>query len=287
MKIAAWKYKFKLRLNQKKITTIKNYYYIFRNSFSNFNIKKINDIMKKIIILSLAVFFIAGCEQKKIHSRIANVPSIEKTIQRAKNGIVSANDTVSTLLGLSLFTNKNYNKLKIDSLNLKSGKYFTILIEYPNPVNNKFGIYNDSLKTLLIDKSLYGELSEDIITVNGKKYIKVNEGFTIKNVYKLSRLSLYEIIDKKAYLIFRTFTRLEEPGELYTQVVNEISNSRIITKINSTNEDFDNKSDIFEFDKKTNSYISQGNLFYNFVKNELHKLPQDGSLHGDLNTSNK
>jgi hypothetical protein len=235
-------------------------------------------LMKSIIILLFAVYFTAGCEQKKIQNRIANVPEIQKTIQRAKNGIVSANDTVSTLLGLSLFANKNYNKLKVDSLNVNSGKYFTILLEYPNPVNNKFGIYNDSLKTLLIDKSLYGELSENIITVSGKKYIEVNEGFTIKNVYKLSRLSLYEILDKKAYLTFRTFTRLEEPGAKYTQVVNEISDSRIITEIHSTNEDFDNKSDIFEIDKKTNSYISRQNLFSNFVKNELHKLPQDESI---------
>lgn len=234
--------------------------------------------MKKIIILSLAVFFIAGCEQKKIQNRIANVPEIQKTIQRAKNGIVSANDTISTLLGLSLFANKNYNKLKIDSLNLKSGKYFTILVEYPNPVNNKFGIYNDSLKTLLIDKSLYGELSENVIAINGRKYIEVNEGFTIKNVFKLSRLSLYEILDKKAYLTFRTFTRFEEPGAEYTQVVNEISDNRIITKIHSTNEDLEDKSDIFEFDKKTTSYISRQNLFSNFVKNELHKLPQDESI---------
>ena len=227
--------------------------------------------MKRLLTISLAVFFLIGCNQINNYQRkSANIPAIEKTIQRAKSGIVSANDTISTLLGISLSANENYNKLKIDSLNLSSGKYFTILIGYPNPGNNKFGIYNDSLETLLLDKSLYGELSEDIITVNGKKYIEVNEGFSVKNVYELNRLSLYEIKNNKAYLTFRTFTRLKGPDAVYTQVINEISDNQITTMINGiSNID---KSDIFVFNKKTNSYISQQNLFSNFVTKELHKL---------------
>ncbi|MGB8316826.1 MAG: hypothetical protein WCE54_01785, partial [Ignavibacteriaceae bacterium] len=103
--------------------------------------------MKKILIFLSVVIILTGCEQKSKIRHPADIHDIEKTIQRAKNGIISANDTISTLLGLSLHANNNYNKLKVDSLVLSSGKYFTILLEYPNPVNNKFGIYDDTLKT--------------------------------------------------------------------------------------------------------------------------------------------
>ena len=237
--------------------------------------------MKKILIFLSVVSFIIGCEQKQKIRHPASISAIEQTIQRAKNGIISANDTISTLLGLSLHSNSNYNKLKVDSLVLSSGKYFTILLEYPNPVNNKFGIYDDTLKTLLLDRSLYGELDEKIISINSNKYIKVDEGFTVKDIYEINRLSIYEVRNDKANLIFRTFTRFKEPGAVYTQKIIEFSDSQIITKINSTNDDLSNKSDIFELDKNSNSYVSKQNLFTDFIKRQLHKLPQTGSLNGN------
>ena len=237
--------------------------------------------MKKIVIFLLFVFFIIGCEQKQKIRHPANIPVIEKTLQRAKDGIISANDTISTLLGLSLNANNNYNKLKVDSLVLPSGKYFTILLEFPNPVNNKLGIYDDTLKTLLLDRSLYGELDEKVITINSNKFIKVDEGFTVKDIYEINRLSLYKIKNDRANLIFRTFTRFKEPGAVYTQKITEFSDSQIVSSINSTNDDFSNKNDIFEFDKNSNSYISKQNLFTDFIRRQLHKLPQTGSLQGN------
>ncbi len=242
-------------------------------------------MMKNMLMILQVLIFLTGCAQKPNIRQSANIPAIEQTIERAKNGIVSANDSVSTLLGLSLYANKDYNKLKVDSLNLSTGKYFTILVEYPNPVNNKFGIYDDTLKTLLVDRSLYGELSEDIITIDSNKYINVNEGFSVKDIYELGRISLYKIGNDKADLIFRTFTRLKEPGEVYTQKITGFSGSRIITKINSTDENFNDKTDIFEFDQNSGSYKSKQNLFADFVKNELHKLPQAGNFkeNSDLN----
>lgn len=234
--------------------------------------------MKNLVIILSVIFFISGCGQKQKIRRPANIPAIERTIERAKNGIVSANDTVSTLLDLSLYANNSYNKLKIDSLILPSGKYFTILLEYSNPVNNKFGIYDDTLKTLLLDRSLYGELGENIISINSQKFIKVNEGFTVKDIYEISRLSLYRVRNDSANLIFRTFTRLKEPGAVYTQEIIAITDSQIVTKINGTNENLSDKGDIFKFNHGSNSYLSKENLFTNFVKRELHKLPQAGNL---------
>lgn len=239
--------------------------------------------MKNLVIILSVIFFISGCGQKTKIRQPANIPAIEKTIERAKNGIVSANDTVSTLLDLSLYANKSYNKLKIDSLVLPSGKYFTILLEYSNPVNNKFGIYDDTLKTLLLDRSLYGELAENIISINSQKFINVNEGFSVKDIYEISRLSLYRVRNDSANLIFRTFTRLKEPGAVYTQELTAVTDSQIVTKISSTNEDFNDKGDIFKFNRSSNTYVSRENLFTNFVKRELHKLPQSGSLKDNSN----
>ncbi len=231
--------------------------------------------MKNIITILLLTFFIISCNNSPDIRPLASGPGIEKTIQRAKIGVISANDSISTLLGLSLSENHNYNKLKIDSLTLPSAKYFTILIEYPNPVNNKFGIYNDSLKTLLLDKSLYGELSEEIINLNGTKYIKVNEGFTVKNNLELSRLSLYKIKNDKAGLVFRTFTRLKEPDAEYTQVINSYSDAQITTKINGNNQDLGGNGDTFNFESSSGSYVSKQNLFTDFVKREIRNLSHD------------
>ena len=154
-------------------------------------------------------------------------------------------------------------------------------MEFPNPVNNKLGIYDDTLKTLLLDRSLYGELDEKVITINSNKFIKVDEGFTVKDIYEINRLSLYKIKNDRADLIFRTFTRFKEPGSVYTQKITEFSDSQIVSSINSTNDDFSNKNDIFEFDKNSNSYISKQNLFTDFIRRQLHKLPQTGSLRGN------
>jgi hypothetical protein len=227
--------------------------------------------MKKIIFSLTTVIFIFGCESKTPHSsKIANGYGIQNMIRRAESGIVSANDSASTLLGLSLFSNKNYNKLKIDSLDLSPGKYFTILIEYPNPINNKFGIYNDSLKTLLLDKSLYGGLTEKIIMIGKNKFIKLNEIFMVKDTLELNRLSLYEIKNDSAKLAFRSFVRLKEGGREYTQIIKSFSDDRIVTNINQVNDG--NKTDIFKFDSASGSYISQQDIFTEFVKREINNL---------------
>jgi hypothetical protein len=227
--------------------------------------------MNKIIIGLLTVILITGCENRTSHtSKLANGYSIQKMINDAENGVVSANDSASTLLGLSLSSNKDYNKLKIDSLDLPSGKYFTILLQYSNPVKNKFGIYNDSLKTLLLDKSLYGNLAEEIITIGNDKLIKLNETFRVKDTLELNRLSLYKIENDSANLAFRTFVRLKEDGAEYTQVIKDFSDNQIVTKINGTN--VGSNSDIFKFDSTSGSYKSGQDFFNDFVKREINNL---------------
>jgi hypothetical protein len=227
--------------------------------------------MNKIIIGLLTVILIIGCKNKIPNTQgPANAYSIQKMITRAENGVVSANDSASTLLGLSLFSNKDYNKLKIDSVDLPSGKYFTILLQYPNPVKNKFGIYNDSLRTLLLDRSLYGNLAEEIITIGNDKLIKLNETFMVKDTLELNRLSLYKIKNDSANLVFRTFIRLKEDGAEYTQVITDFSDNQIVTKINGTNEG--SNSDIFKFDSTSGSYKSGQDFFNDFVKREINNL---------------
>jgi hypothetical protein len=232
--------------------------------------------MQKIIIFILLVFFIPACrEQPRVSNQPVTRALLNKTVQRAIDGITPAADSLSGLIDSSLIFNRGYSNLEIDSIILPSGKYFSILLQYPDPVKNRFGIYNDSLKCLLIDRSLNGELSEKIITIIGSKYINVNEGFPVKNVLEVSRLSLYQIKNDQAHLIFRIFTRLKQPNSESTQILDQFSNEKIITKISSTDQELNAEADVFQYDSTSNSYTSKENYFNNFVISQINSLPND------------
>ncbi|HUX61778.1 MAG TPA: hypothetical protein VMV32_10745 [Ignavibacteriaceae bacterium] len=237
--------------------------------------------MKRIIIIMLInMFLVAGCSyfgQRRKQVEMST-PFLKSLVVKAINGDTAADSSISDLVEMSLPVNKSYNDLEVDSSYTISGKkFFYVLLTYPNPIYNRFAIYNSNLKLLLMDKSLNGYAGTGILRLGNQMYISVNEDFKSKNIYEVNRLSLYEITDSTALLTFRDFTKLISPQNIYTQVISKISNDRILTNISSTKPSpISAKSDAFNYNYSEKKYISTQNVFSDFVVNFI-KVSKDVS----------
>jgi hypothetical protein len=226
-------------------------------------------MLKKVIALLTAVFALTACSEKEQRQELVTIDAsfVKSLVLNAIAGSGSANDSLSGLIDLNLPINNDYNKAEVNLMQISGDKtFFTVLIEYPNPVYNRFGLYDSLLTPYLIDKSLSGQLDYQLLQISGNSLINLNEGFISKDVFKLIRSSIYKLTDTSAALVFRAFTRLESPDNSYFQRIVDISEERIRTEINSLkNSPVKNKGDVFLFDAQLNIYSSSQNTFDNFL----------------------
>jgi len=218
-------------------------------------------------------FILSGCKILNQHSTELpnyNSRSISNLIIKAINGDTLSNQKLGNFTDLSLPALNIYNSFSVDSIKAGKKKYYLALITFPNPIYNRFAIYDTALNQYLIDKSLNGYIIDTVIYINGKNLVKVSENFRTKNILTLNRMSLYQITDSSANLIFRSFTRLIEPKAEYSQEITDFSDDRIITNLSSNiNSPISNKSDVFIFNYTKMEYISPNGIFDNFAKNEI------------------
>lgn len=187
--------------------------------------------------------------------------------------IIAGKDTTES--SLSIFYNKELppapraNKIEIDTINIFENNYYTVLAEYPNPIYNRFAIINDKANVLLIDKSLSGYLTKNILKIGNLQFIKVEENFISKDTLRLKRISFYSLNDLyEANLVFRTYTELKEPGNTYLQKIIKFTPEEIITEIKSSEKlksELTDNDDRFIYDKKKKKFISSDNNFDKFV----------------------
>jgi hypothetical protein len=227
--------------------------------------------MHKLIIITLLSLLLFGCE-KTIKERPK--PILSENILRAIavnaiNGKRIYNDSLSGLIDYSLPLNSNFNALKIERLISPVNKtFFAILIEYPNPIYNRFAVYDSALHLILIDKSLNGKIVLKTFSLNERQYIEIDESFLSKDVLELNRVSLYRA-DSTVTLGFRTFTKFTTPQNEYYQIITEIFPDRIKTNLTSTKRSLiSDKSEIFTFDDNQKKYLSIENIFTNFIKKQ-------------------
>ncbi|HKI79396.1 MAG TPA: hypothetical protein VKA26_12705 [Ignavibacteriaceae bacterium] len=232
--------------------------------------------MRKFLLpYSLLFLVLAGCSNNQVNQNIdVNGQTLKKLINIATKGDVKANISLGNLINLNLPENSNYNTLKIDSLTTEiGGLYYTVLLEYPNPIYNRFAIYDTSLNLLLNDKSLNGYLTQEKLNTNGHLFIKITEDFTSKDIIKLDRLSLYSIGDTTANLVFRSFIKMEINNKKFTQQIEEVSDDRIKSSTKSNRfSSIRNKSDIFSFNKTSNKFTSNNNIFDNYVMQTVYRV---------------
>ncbi|MCL5029244.1 MAG: hypothetical protein M1480_09530 [Bacteroidetes bacterium] len=226
------------------------------------------------IILFAFLLIISGCSlfnKTKETSNIYYSSGIENLILKAIGGDTTANKSLGYFTDLNLPLNSNYNDFSVDSLIISSGKkYFLALISFPNPIYNRFAVYDSTLRLYILDKSLNGYLDDSVFNLNKQKMVRVSERFISKDTLKVHRVSLFLIGDSTARLAFRTFTKLAEPKIEFSQTVTEINVDRIRTEMNSSKEsEISNKADVFLFDYSKKKYISSSKIFDNFVINQI------------------
>lgn len=230
--------------------------------------------MNPLSILSvIIVFILSGCMQRDEtkQSEQLNTLLLNDMVVNAVGKDTAANYKLSNLIDFSLPVNNEFNKLTVDSILLKNKTIlFYVLLEYPDPVYNRFAVYKPSLNPLLIDKSLNGNIFTEEIISDDFQFIKIDEVFLSKDTLQVNRLSIYGIDTAGVSLSLRTFTKLVKPDIEFSHVITELSDSLIVTKINSSRRSvIDNKEDRFIYNTNQKKYLSSENIFDNFVKSEI------------------
>jgi len=230
--------------------------------------------MYKILLMILfALLFLNSCSEKPKEEgpKKINGEILSKLSEEALWGSEKANYRLSGLVKPDTPTPDEYNQLKVDSVVTKDGiKFYSILIEYPNPIHNVLAIYDENLSLYLLDNSLNGNIVTEWDNISGKLYLIASENFVSKDILKLSRISLYRMINGKFYLVFHTFTKLDKAGKVYQQSIEKIEDNNIVTRLSSNQRTkLNNKKDIFNFDSFEYKYISKKDLFTKFVLKEI------------------
>ena len=219
------------------------------------------------VILILA-FILTSCSL--FNDEPLNGARLRDLINRALKGDQDANIELKGLLESDHIGRRDFNSLRIDSGYIHNKYYYSVLLEYFDPLLNILAVYDDQLRFYLLDRSLNGNLSLEWAPKDNRNFIFVQERFLTKDVLNIDRLSIYEIFDTTAGLIYRSLSRFVKDNDTSFQTVEGISDNAIETKITGKGNLLAlNQSDTFEFDANTNKYISRRNYFNNFVKQEI------------------
>jgi hypothetical protein len=221
-------------------------------------------------ILSIIIFFLIlfGCASNESN---LNSTKLQSLVLSALKGDQKANQQLSGLIDKIHYKRMDFNQLSIDSSYMNHKYFYSILLEYPEPALNLFAIYDETERFYLLDKSLNGNITVEWAQQDIKNFCFVQERFLTKDVLSIDRFSMYLVEDTTAKLIYRELSRLVKDKDTVSHSVINISNDKIVTRINSKmNLNIDNISDTFYYNKISNKYVSNKNLFNDFVKREVH-----------------
>jgi hypothetical protein len=228
---------------------------------------------KNLLLLLFALLFLYSCsgEPKEEEPGKINGKILSKLVEDALWGSEKANYRLSGFVKPDTPPPDKYNQLKIDSVVNKEGiKFYSVLLEYPNPIHNVLAVYDENLLLYLLDNSLNGNMVTEWRNISGKLYLIASENFVSKDLLKLSRISLYRMINGKFYLVFHSFTKLDKAGKIYQQTIENIDDNNIVTRLSSNRKtNFNNKKVTFNFNSSEHKYISEKDVFTNFVLNEI------------------
>jgi len=228
--------------------------------------------MRKIIIaiLTILVLTYSGCSSgdKEVDSS-----KLRTLITAAIAGDQDANEALKGLLSSKHADKNDYNQLTIDGFKLNDKQYYSVVLEYPDPTLNLFAIYDSEFNFYLLDKSLNGNLSVEWATSGSRLFVFLQERFLTKDVLSLDRLSIYEVFDETASLIYRSLSRFAEGNDISYQTVELITKTFIATKVTGLKDKaIDNQTDTFYFNNNANKYLSKWNLFNKYVKQQIREF---------------
>jgi hypothetical protein len=231
------------------------------------------------LIFTLSVIILSGCLNNKIveEPKVLSGVGLQALIISAANGEKHANDSLSGLIDLDLADNTNYYSIRVDSFYIDSIKYFSAILEYPNPIYNRLAIYDTLANCYLIDKSLNGDLSFEALDFGELKFLKIVESFISKDTLSLVKLSFYRKINNSIKLVYRSFAELQTPVDRFYQTINFISVDSITTEITVPKKyKLNFKDDVFAYDSISNFYYSKSNTFDSLVFKEVANFKYEG-----------
>lgn len=225
--------------------------------------------MQKLIftILTFTALLLAGCGSDRGQ---INKSDLEDLIIESISGDQDANVKLQGLLSSEHINNMDYNQLFIDELNDGDKTYYSVILEYSDPRLNLFAIYDNDLNFYLLDKSLNGYLNSEWIENNEQKFVFLTENFLTKDVLNIDRLSIYEVYDRSASLVYRSLSRFVEINDTVYQTVELITEDFLLTKISWMKEiGRTSLIDTFYFNSNSKKYLSRVNRFENYVDQKI------------------
>lgn len=229
-------------------------------------------MIRQIIIAILTILTItySGCSSG---DKEVDNTKLRTLITEAIAGDHDANESLKGLLSSKHTGKKDYNQLTIDGFKLNEKQYYSVVLEYPDPTLNLFAIYDSEFNFYLLDKSLNGNLSVEWATSGSRLFVFLQERFLTKDILGLDRLSIYEVFDETASLIYRSLSRFAEGNDISYQTVELITKTFIATKVTGLKDKaIDNQTDTFYFNNDANKYLSKWNLFNKYVKQQIREF---------------
>lgn len=235
--------------------------------------------MKNIFIpvLFLLVLF-AGCSKENKEKKLT-AGNLRETVSQAIAGDKAANDILQGLVDQKLPVNRDYNSFAADSFKTRGTKYYYVLLQYSNPMYNRFAVYDSGFNLVLLDKSLNGDLAMDFFVKDDFTFIKLVESFISKEALSVKRLSLYKVDPNSIKLAFRSFYSLSKPDAFFSQELSSVTKDSIVTEISvPDNTVFPVKGDKFVYSASERRYISPENSFDTIIKQQVRDFVFPASL---------
>ncbi|MBK9099087.1 MAG: hypothetical protein IPM14_13395 [bacterium] len=220
-----------------------------------------------LIIVALTNLLLVSCgsEIDKINNE-----GLRSLIVKAISGDPEANEKLPGFLTDKHIHQTNFNDLTVESLAINNKVFYSVLLEYYDPTLNLFAIFDDQLNMYLLDKSLNGYLSSEWNVLGKRRFVFVQESFLTKDVLSLDRLSIYEIFENSAALVYRSLSRFVKENKITNQTVESITENIILTKITGLSEkEAESQIDTFYFNPGLEKYLSKSDLFNNYVKQQI------------------
>lgn len=234
----------------------------------------------KLIFALVTIFVSVSCqrEMQPIKNSIDG-QELKNLIEKSLKGDPVGKSKLTGLFTYIADDFNSYNKIEVDSIQVDSIKFFSIIIENKIPVYNLYAVVDDKLKLYLKDESLNGFIESSWKKSESNVYAVVNENFRSNKLVELARTSLYSFNDHAVDLVFRQFIKLKSPDKILEQNITLLSDTTIFTEITDIKANLKKiGKDIFRFDPVKNKFYSLQNTFSNFVLNEVNNYQPDSTL---------
>lgn len=227
----------------------------------------------KAIYFSIAVLIlasIAGCSKSGKGENFSG-PELKSLIISSMEGSKDNNELIGKLFDYSIPLPKNYNSLIIDSIIVPPKvRYYYAVIEFPNPIYNRFAVYDSVGALRLMDKSLNGYLKAMKYGDQNYSFLTITERFTSKDVIKLERVNFYYFNKDTVTAALRTFTSYNDSLNDFRQSFLGFTNGRLSASLSGTSKKPFNPSEFYyALDTVKRRFLSQSTVFddsiYSFI----------------------